>query len=106
VPRTLPGHPQTGIVYVAPPLPAEAPDFAEELGIGPEGETWTPAAASGAGAALADSAGRPLVSLRAAARSDGSRPSPWRGTFLLALILVSLFLVGRGDEPWRVGISL
>jgi signal transduction histidine kinase/HAMP domain-containing protein len=106
--RSLPGHPQTGIVYVARTLPAEAPDFAEDLGAGREGQFWTPAAAgSDAGrAALADSAGHPLVSLRPARIKDALRPARGRELFLTAGILAALYLVGRGDQPLRVGAAL
>jgi signal transduction histidine kinase len=106
--KTLPGHPQTGIVYAARTLPAEAPDFSEELNVGREGYAWTPAAAAeGHGpAVLADSAGHPLVSLRRDARIDAPRRPRGRGLFVMIALLAVVYLVGRGDQPLRVGAAL
>ncbi|MEP6769828.1 MAG: ATP-binding protein [Acidobacteriota bacterium] len=104
---SLPGEPQSGVVYCARTLPLEAPEFARALGVRGASERWAPAAAPPAepAAPLRDAAGQPLLVLE---RAGGGLPAPARGRRIALWIAVAaaLFLIGRGDNPERVGAAL
>ena len=104
---SLPGEPQPGAVYCARTLPVESPDFARALGVRGVAERWAPAVprAGASDAVLTDGGGQPLLSLE---RAGGGLPPPVRGRRLaLALAAAAaLFLIGRGDNPERVGAAL
>ncbi len=107
--RSLGGHPQSGIVYVARAFPLEPQDFRRALGLEGDVGGWEPAAAAGGRvpAVVGDEAGRPLVGLRRAASSDSPLPpARARATAITIAILAALFLIGRADRPWRVGGAL
>lgn len=110
--RTIPGQPQAGIVYAARTLPVEAPDFGRALGLRGRALDWVPVAPARSAQVpalpvptLLDADGKALVSLRASGTVPSPRPPGARYALLLAAA-AALFLIGRANDPERVGVGL
>ncbi len=105
--RTIPGQPQSGIVYAARTIPVEAPDFARALGLRGRALNWVPVAPLPAEPAptLSSAGGKPLLALRASGTVPSTRP-PGARYALLLVGAVAIFLIGRADDPPRVGAGL
>lgn len=105
--RSIPGQPQSGVVFSARALPVEAPEFARALGLRALALHWAPAAADARDPSpvLRDSEGRALMALR---HSDTAAPSRPSGARIAALLIAAaiLVLIGRADDPERVGAAL
>ncbi|MEO8430922.1 MAG: ATP-binding protein [Acidobacteriota bacterium] len=106
---SLEGRPQAGIVYAARAFPLEPVDFRRALDLESKIGGWEPVSAvdGRVPAILRDGAGRPLVGFRRTANAGSPLPPTRNRQRALAIAIVAaLFLIGRAEKPWRVGLAL